>query len=221
MAAVAVVVPGLGWWGVVAGVALVGVGFVVPARVAEWDVVVAASGRDVVHCEQFVDPEQRRRARRWCEHFLAVSEAVSAREPAGAAGQSAGAAREPGEAAREPGGAAREPNGAAREPGGPGGAARVGAVEVLLWRALVALRESLGVREALARVENRAGLAAEIAESTRALADLDRRLDEFADALRIAHEERDDPVSAERAVRRLAALDPIRTDWPVHPSQAV
>ncbi|NUT94313.1 MAG: hypothetical protein HOY78_20055 [Saccharothrix sp.] len=129
----------------------------------EWDVVVAAAGRDVVHCEQFADPGQRRRARRWCEQFLGVSEKS---DPA-----------------------------------------RLRQVEELLWRALVALRESLVARDALALVENRAGLAAEIAESTRALADLDRRLDEFADALRIAHEEGDDP---ERAIRRLAALDPIQ-----------
>ncbi|MEJ2855043.1 MULTISPECIES: hypothetical protein [unclassified Saccharothrix] len=166
---VAVGVPLAAWWAVAVGVGVVGLAAVVPGRVAEWDVVVAASGRDVVHCEQFADPEQRRRARRWCEHFLAVSEG--------------------------------------------GGSARLDHVEVLLWRALVALRESLGVRDALARAENRAGLAAEIAESTRALADLDRRLDEFADALRIAHEEGDDPVLAERAIRRLAALDPIQPVW--------
>lgn len=163
----AVVVPSGAWWGVAAGVAVVVWGVVAPVRVAEWDVVVAAAERDVVHCEQFADPAQRRRARRWCEQFLAVSEKVS----------------------------------------GNSGSARLRQVEELLWRALVALRESLAARDALARVENRAGLAAELAESTRALADLDRRLDEFADALRIAHEEGDDP---ERAIRRLAALDPIQ-----------
>ncbi|MEU7529890.1 hypothetical protein AB0A74_29470 [Saccharothrix sp. NPDC042600] len=171
---IAVVVPGTGWKvGLVAAV-LVGAAVVgaVPPRVSEWDVVVAAGGGDVVHCEQFADPGQRRRARRLCEHFLAVAEVSDS--------------------------------------------PRLRGVEVSLWRALVALRESLAVRDALARAENRVGLAAEIAESTRDLAALDRRVDEFAAALRIAVEEvaEVDPGSAESALRRVAALDPIHSPAP-------
>ncbi|WP_309111781.1 hypothetical protein [Saccharothrix sp.] len=170
---IGVVVPSPGWKVGLVGAVLVGFGVVgwVRPRVSEWDVVVAASDRDVVHCEQFSDLEQRRRARRMCEHFLAVAEVSDSPCLRG--------------------------------------------VEVLLWRALVALRESLVVRDALARAENRVGLAAEIAESTRALAELDRRVDEFAAALRIAVEEvaaevgDTDPELAERALRRVAALDPI------------
>ncbi|WP_433267812.1 hypothetical protein ACQPZF_02540 [Actinosynnema sp. CS-041913] len=151
---------------VLAGVPFLFVGgiLLLPQRVSEWDVVVAARERDVVHCEQFADVEQRRRARKLCEHFLAVRENADS--------------------------------------------ARLAHVELLLWQALVALRNSLAVRDALARTDNRPGLAAAIAESTRALAELDRRVDQFGAALRIAVEELD-PELAASALRRVAALDPL------------
>ena len=133
------------------------------ARVTEWDAVVAADARDVVHGDQFTDPVQRRRAGRLCAHFDAV-----------------------------------------RDLDPP----RVAQVERLLWRALVALRDSQALREALARTENRPGLAAAIAEPTRELAELDRRLDQFEDALRIVVEELD-PQLTSTALRRVAALDPL------------
>lgn len=132
-------------------------------RPTEWDVVLAAGDRDVVHCEQFTDPAQRRRAARLCAHFDAVRHL--------------------------------DPR-------------RVTQVERLLWRALVALRDSQPLRESLSRTENRPGLAAELAEPTRELADLDRRLDQFESALRIVVEE-SDPDLAASALRRVAALDPI------------
>lgn len=87
-------------------------------------------------------------------------------------------------------------------------ARRVAHVERLLWQSLVALRESLVVRDALRRAENRPGLAAAIAESTRELAELDRRVDRFADALRIVVEELD-PELSDSALRRVASLDPL------------
>ncbi|WP_158848403.1 hypothetical protein [Saccharothrix deserti] len=173
LAALAVVMAGaLGvlaptlWWAV--GLACVPVLVValvaaLPVRLVEWDVVSAAEARDVVHCEQFTDPVQRRRAGRLCAHFDAVR-ALEAR--------------------------------------------RVERVERLLWRALVALRDSQAVREALRRAENRPGLAAAIAEPTRELAELDRRLDQFEDALRIVVEELD-PELTDSALRRVAALDPL------------
>ncbi|MBW4718955.1 hypothetical protein [Saccharothrix obliqua] len=169
-AAVVVVVLAPGWWMALGVVPLVlaGVVLLLPQRVSDLDVVLAASDRDVVHDGMFADVAQRRRARRLCEHFLAV-----------------------------------------RENADP---ARVARVEVLLWRALVALRDSLAVRAELARTDNRPGLAAALAESTRGLAELDRRVDEFDAALRIAVEESDqgsDPGSAARALRRVAALDPL------------
>lgn len=133
------------------------------SRLTDWDVVLAADARDVVHCEQFTDPAQRRRAGRLCAHF----DAVRGLDPR-----------------------------------------RVAQVERLLWRALVALRDSRPVREALARTENRPGLAAAIAETTRELAGLDRRLDQFEDALRIVAEE-SDPELVGSALRRVAALDPL------------
>lgn len=133
------------------------------ARLTEWDVVLAADARDVVHREQFTDPAQRRRAGRLCAHFDAVRDLDDLRVPH---------------------------------------------VERLLWRALVALRDSQPVREALARTENRPGLAAAIAEPTRELAELDRRLDQFESALRIVVEELD-PELAGTALRRVAALDPL------------
>lgn len=133
------------------------------ARLTEWDVVLAADARDVVHCDQFTDPVQRRRAGRLCAHF----DAVRGLDPQ-----------------------------------------RVPQVERLLWRALVALRDSQPLREALARTENRPGLAAAIAEPTRELAELDRRLDQFEDALRIVVEELD-PELTGTALRRVAALDPL------------
>ncbi len=85
---------------------------------------------------------------------------------------------------------------------------RVAHVEEQLWRALVALRGSLATRSGLAGARNRPGLAAELAEATRELADLDRRVDRFADALRVLAEEAD-PDLAARALRRVAALDPL------------
>ncbi|WP_461122296.1 hypothetical protein [Saccharothrix stipae] len=87
-------------------------------------------------------------------------------------------------------------------------ARRVAHVERLLWRALVALRASQAVRESLRRARNRPGLAAEIAEPTRELAELDRRLDQFEAALRIVVEE-SDPELADRGLRRVAAFDPL------------
>lgn len=132
-------------------------------RLGEWDIVLAADSRDIVHCEQFTDPVQRRRAGRLCAHFDAV-----------------------------------------RGTADP----RVGRIEQLLWRALVALRDSQAVRESLSRTENRPGLAAAIAEPARELAELDRRLDQFEAALRIVVEELD-PELAGSALRRVAALDPI------------
>lgn len=155
------------WWAAAlfcAPFALVGLVLLVPPRVAEWDVVKLAREQDVVHFEQF-PLEQRRRARRLCEHFLAVDR--TALDPA-----------------------------------------RVERVERSLWQALVALRDSGTVREALAKASNRPGLAAAIAETTRSLAELDRRLDQFGDALRILAEELD-PELAGSALRRVAALDPI------------
>ena len=133
------------------------------ARLTEWDVVLAADARDVVHRDQFTDPVQRRRAGRLCGHFDAVRGLDAQRVPQ---------------------------------------------VERLLWRALVALRDSQPLREALARTENRPGLAAAIAEPTRELAELDRRLDQFEDALRIVVEELD-PELTGAALRRVAALDPL------------
>ncbi|MCE6994165.1 hypothetical protein LZG04_04965 [Saccharothrix sp. S26] len=132
-------------------------------RLTEWDVVRSADARDVVHCEQFTDPVQRRRAGRLCGHFDAVRDL--------------------------------DPS-------------RTAQVERLLWRALVALRDSQALREALRRTENRPGLIAAIAEPTRELAELDRRLDQFEDALRIVVEELD-PELAGSALRRVAALDPL------------
>ncbi|WP_447005400.1 hypothetical protein ACRAKI_02335 [Saccharothrix isguenensis] len=137
---------------------------VLPVRLTEWDVVLAGGARDVVHCGQFTDPVQRRRAGRLCAHF----DGLRGLE-----------------------------------------AQRVTQVERLLWRALVALRDSLVVREALRRAENRPGLAAAIAETTRELAELDRRLDQFEDALRIVVEE-SDPDLTDSALRRVASLDPLR-----------
>jgi hypothetical protein len=73
---------------------------------------------------------------------------------------------------------------------------------------LVALRDSQPLRESLSRTENRPGLAAELAEPTRELADLDRRVDQFESALRIVVEE-SDPELTGSALRRVAALDPL------------
>ncbi|CCH27824.1 hypothetical protein ABZ816_06855 [Actinosynnema sp. NPDC047251] len=143
---------------------LVGAILLLPRPVDGWDVALAARERDVVHCAQFPDEEQRRRARRLCEHFLALR--------------------------------------------GNADPARLAHVEALLWQALTALRGSLAVRGELAGADNRPGLAAAIAESTRELAALDRRVDRFAAALRIAVEE-SDPGPAASALRRVAALDPI------------
>ncbi|ONI90531.1 hypothetical protein ALI22I_12455 [Saccharothrix sp. ALI-22-I] len=177
LAAVAVVLGGASgvlaptlWWAVgLACVPLLVVALVavLPVRLVEWDVVLAAGARDVVHCEQFTDQVQRRRAGRLCVHFDAVRRAVRGLE-----------------------------------------ARRVAQVERLLWRALVALRDSLAVRDALRSAENRPGLAAAIAEPTRELAELDRRLDQFEAALRIVVEELD-PELAASALRRVAALDPL------------
>ncbi|GAA1263181.1 hypothetical protein GCM10009634_03140 [Saccharothrix xinjiangensis] len=90
---------------------------------------------------------------------------------------------------------------------------RVARVEHQLWRALVALRDSQGRRESLRRTGNRPGLAAELAGATRELGELDRRVDRFADALRVLAEEFDveapDPDLSDSALRRVAALDPL------------
>jgi hypothetical protein len=157
------------WWVGLACVPLLVLALVavLPVRLADWDVVLAGSARDVVHCGQFTDPVQRRRAGRLCAHFDALR-GLEAR--------------------------------------------RVAQVELLLWRALVALRDSLVVRDALRRAENRPGLAAAIAETTRELAELDRRLDQFEDALRIVAEEiveESDPDLTDSALRRVASLDPL------------
>ncbi|MFD1146369.1 hypothetical protein [Saccharothrix hoggarensis] len=164
-AALAVVAPTFWWSAGLACVplAVVGLVAVLPVRLVEWDVVRAAGPRDVVHCGQFTDPVQRRRAGRLCAHFDALRGAE---------------------------------------------ARRVARVEGLLWRALVALRDSQPVRDAVRRAENRPGLSAAIAETTRELAELDRRLDQFESALRIVAEE-SDPGHAESALRRVAALDPL------------
>lgn len=162
----AVMAPTLWWSAGLACVPLLVLASVaaLPVRLAEWDVVSAAVARDVVHCGQFTDPVQRRRAGRLCAHFDAVR-GLEAR--------------------------------------------RVARVELLLWQALVALRDSLVVRDALRRTENRPGLAAAIAETTRELAELDRRLDQLEDALRIVAEE-SDPDLTDSALRRVASLDPLR-----------
>ncbi|MEU4800987.1 hypothetical protein [Actinosynnema sp. NPDC023587] len=152
------------WPWAVLPLAAAGVLSLLPRRVDGWDVARAARERDVVHCGQFADPGQRRRARRLCEDFLAL-----------------------------------------RENADP---VRLAHVEAVLWQALTALRDSLGVRGELAGADNRPGLAASLAESTRALAGLDRRVDGFASALRIAVEEVE-PDLAARALRRVAALDPL------------
>ncbi|WP_156077502.1 hypothetical protein [Saccharothrix sp. NRRL B-16314] len=165
-AVLAVMAPTLWWSAGLACVPLLVLALiaVLPVRLAEWDVVSAGVARDVVHCGQFTDPVQRRRAGRLCAHFDAVR-GLEAR--------------------------------------------RVARVESLLWQALVALRDSLVVRDALQRTENRPGLAAAIAETTRELAELDRRLDQLEDALRIVAEE-SDPDLTDSALRRVASLDPLR-----------
>ncbi|MFT7839377.1 hypothetical protein Q5530_24800 [Saccharothrix sp. BKS2] len=84
----------------------------------------------------------------------------------------------------------------------------VARVEHQLWRALVALRDSQAARESLRRVANRPGLAGELAEETRELGGLDRRVDRFADALRVLSEELD-PDLSDSALRRVASLDPL------------
>ncbi|MFD7653695.1 hypothetical protein ACFV4N_06920 [Actinosynnema sp. NPDC059797] len=85
---------------------------------------------------------------------------------------------------------------------------RVSRVEHQLWRALVSLRDAQATRESLRRTANRPGLAAELAEATRELGGLDRRVDRFADALRVLAEELD-PELSDSALRRVAALDPL------------
>ena len=62
---------------------------------------------------------------------------------------------------------------------------QVALVEQRLWTLLVALRRSQPVRDALAVAAPRAGRAALVAEPSRELAELDRRFDQFADALRV------------------------------------
>jgi hypothetical protein len=81
-------------------------------------------------------------------------------------------------------------------------AAHLARVERMLWRALVELRAELPVRTALRQAENRVGLAAAVAQRTRELAAVDRRIDEFAAALRVLADEVDPPT-----LRHLAALD--------------
>lgn len=163
--ALAVVGPTL-WWSV--GLAcvpavVVGLVAVLPARVTEWQVVLAAPADDVVHVLQFTDPAERRRAGRVCGHFDTVRDL--------------------------------DPRWVVR-------------VEHQLWRALASLRGAQATREALRQAENRPGLAAEPAERTREPADLDRRVDRFADALRILSEELD-PDLSDSALRRVASLDPL------------
>ena len=80
--------------------------------------------------------------------------------------------------------------------------AHLARVERMLWRALVELRGELPVRAALRQAENRVGLAAAMAQRTRELGALDRRVDEFAAALRVLADEVDPPT-----LRHLAASD--------------
>lgn len=81
-------------------------------------------------------------------------------------------------------------------------AAHLARVERMLWRALVELRGELPVRAALRQAENRVGLAAAVAQRTRDLAAVDRRVDEFAAALRVLADEVE-PAT----LRHVAAFD--------------
>ncbi|SDH00020.1 hypothetical protein SAMN05216553_114151 [Lentzea fradiae] len=66
-----------------------------------------------------------------------------------------------------------------------GDPARVALVERRLWTLLVALRRSQPLRDALATAVPKPGRAALVAEPSRELAELDRRFDRFAAALRV------------------------------------
>lgn len=66
-----------------------------------------------------------------------------------------------------------------------GDPAQLAIVERRLWTLLVALRRSLPIRDALQVAGNRPGRAALVAEPSRELAELDRRLDRFAAALQV------------------------------------
>lgn len=66
-----------------------------------------------------------------------------------------------------------------------GDPAQVALVERRLWTLLVALRRAQPVRDALAAAAPRPGRAALVAEPSRELAELDRRFDRFAAALRV------------------------------------
>ncbi|USX49588.1 hypothetical protein [Lentzea sp. HUAS12] len=79
---------------------------------------------------------------------------------------------------------------------------QVALVEQRLWTLLVALRRAQPVRDALATAPPRAGRAALVAEPSRELAELDRRFDRFADALRVLVS---DPTPEQ--LRHTAALD--------------
>jgi hypothetical protein len=79
---------------------------------------------------------------------------------------------------------------------------QLGLVEQRLWTLLVALRRSQPIRDALTAAGNRPGRAALVAEPSRQLAELDRRLDQFASALRVLV---DNPTPEQ--LRHTAALD--------------
>ncbi|TWP50083.1 hypothetical protein FKR81_22955 [Lentzea tibetensis] len=66
-----------------------------------------------------------------------------------------------------------------------GDPAQLAIVERRLWTLLVALRRSLPIRDALTAAGNRPGRAALVAEPSRELMELDRRLDRFGDALHV------------------------------------
>ena len=83
-----------------------------------------------------------------------------------------------------------------------GDARHLSRVESTLWLALVELRRTLPLRVAVRDASNRPGLAAALAEHTRELTAVDRRIDEFAAALRVLA---DDVEPA--TLRHVAALD--------------
>ncbi|SEQ25261.1 hypothetical protein SAMN05216188_102552 [Lentzea xinjiangensis] len=78
----------------------------------------------------------------------------------------------------------------------------VALVRQRLWTLLVALRRAQPLRDALATAVPRPGRAALVAEPSRELAELDRRFDQFAAALRVLVA---DPTPEQ--LRHTAALD--------------
>jgi hypothetical protein len=79
---------------------------------------------------------------------------------------------------------------------------QVALVRQRLWTLLVAMRRAQPLRDALATAPPRAGRAALVAEPSRELAELDRRFDQFAAALRVLVS---DPTPEQ--LRHTAALD--------------